>query len=128
MRTVRFASLLLTSLVFGSFAAGCAIKPDDSDRFREAIPTQEQVALRIPGAEAASTGSVGKASLRIKTDPGSGTLTGADSTARYYRFTRDMTNAVDFGTAVILGSVWAIVHTTPTSIDDKTAVWGPGAA
>jgi hypothetical protein len=124
---VRFASLLLTSAALGSFAAGCAIKPDDSERFREAIPTQEQVALRVPGAEAMNTGSVGKTSIRIKTDPGSVTNAG-DATARYYRFTRDMTNAVDFGTAVILGSVWSIVHTEPTSIDAKTAVWGPGAA
>jgi hypothetical protein len=125
--SVRFASLLLTSVVFGSFVTGCAIKPDDSERFREAIPRQEQVALRVPGADAMNAGSVGKTSIRIKTDP-SGTLSGADATARYYRFTRDMTNAVDFGTAVILGSVWAIVHTEPTSIDDKTAIWGPGAA
>lgn len=126
LRTLRFASLLSVSVVSGSFAAGCATNPDDSERFREAIPTQEQVALRVPGAEAANTGSVGKQSfsggLRIATLPG------ADPTARYYRFTRDITNAVDFGTAVILGSVWAIVHTDPTSIDAKTAVWGPGAA
>lgn len=127
--SVRFASLLLSSLVFGSFAAGCAVKPDDSgERFREAIPTQDQVALRVPGTESTGGGGVGKTNLRITTDPGSGALSGAESTARYYRFTRDMTNAVDFGTAVILGSVWAIVHTPPTSIDDKTAVWGPGAA
>lgn len=129
MRSVRFASLLVPSFLFGSFISGCAIDPDDSARFREAIPTQEDVALRVPGGDPTKTGgningkSFGGGGLRIATLPGAG-----DKTARYYRFTRDLTNSVDFGTAVILGSVWAIVHTEPTSIDAKTAVWGPGAA
>lgn len=130
MRPTHFASLLL-AVVTTTAAAGCAIKPDDSERFREAIPTQDDVALRIPGSDPTKTGGniTGKSltasgSLRIATLTGGAT----DPTARYYRFTRDITNAVDFGTAVILGSVWAIVHTEPTSIDDKTAVWGPGSA
>lgn len=133
-RSVRFASPLVASFVsiaavasLSSFAAGCAVEPSDSERFREAIPTQEEVALRVPGAETNSAGGMtkqtfGGGGLRIATLPGAG------GTARYYQFTRDITNAVDFGTAVILGSVWAIVHTEPTTLDAKTAVWGPGAA
>src|SRR5690606_19770383 len=122
VRSVRFAIPLLGSLVVGAVAGGCSAPTSDADRFREAIPNQEEVALRVPGAETANTGNVGKQTLRIAD------LASGDGTARYYRFSRDLTNVVDFGTAVILGSVWAIVHTEPTTVDAKTAVWGPGAA
>ncbi len=107
-----------------AFAAGCAVNPNESERFREALPLQEEVALRVPGgANAASASTRSAGGIRIATE------TGISSTnARYYQMTRDLTGAVDFTTAVILGGVWAIVHSEPTSIESKKAVWGPGAA
>jgi hypothetical protein len=111
--------LALTALVI-SMATGCVVqKTDDADRFREAIPQAEDVALRVPGSAAGSTQTQG---LHIATNG----PTTAIASARYYRFTRELTGAVDGVTAMILGGIWAIVHTAPTSIDAKTAVWGPG--
>lgn len=101
-------------------AAGCAVQPDEADRFREAVPQQDEVALRVPGGEASS--GARPQGLRVLTNGG------AAETARYYRFTREITGAVDFGTAAILGAVWAIVHSPPTTIEAKRAVWGPGQA
>jgi len=115
--------------IFASAAAvGCAAPVDDASRFKEAVPQTEDVKLNVPGAQVASGSKTQSISttIGIRTLPGATTPTGADSTARYYRFTRDITGAVDWGTAVILGGIWAIVNTTPTSVDAKTAVWGPG--
>jgi hypothetical protein len=108
------------------FANGCAAPAsDDAERFREAVPHQEEVALRVPGSATAANATTKSAGLRIANGPGLG---GGASTARYYQFTRDITGAVDFTTAVMLGGIWAIVHSPPTSTEAKRAVWGPGAA
>jgi hypothetical protein len=98
-------------------APGCMIKTeDDASRFRQAIPASSDVKLSIPKEGATST----TASFHTK---------GGDSPtayAKYYRFTRDMADAVDWGTAEILGLVWIIVHSPPTHVTAKQAVWGPG--
>lgn len=120
--SVCAASLALVSisLVGGT---GCAPQEDDAERFREALPHQEEVALRVPGTN--GTASTSQA-LRIATTPVEGQ--GVAGNAKYYQLTRDLTAGVDWATAVILGGIWAIVHTPPTTLEDKRAVWGPGAA
>lgn len=119
----RWSQVIAATFVVSAVSAfgnGCAVPADDAEKFREALPLQEEVALRVPGgANGASTKAQG---LHIATE------TPVGATARYYQMTRDLTGAVDFGTAVILGGVWAIVHTQPTTIEAKKAVWGPGAA
>ncbi len=111
----RWAKVFGTAFVVSLVGVGCVVQPDEGERFREAIPQEGEVALRVPGgAKGTQTRS-----LNIATNE----KTGA---AKFYTFTRDMTNAVDFGTAVILGSVWAIVHTPPTTVEPKKATWGPG--
>lgn len=110
---------VLTATTMGA-TTGCAVKQDDADRFRDAVPESDDVALKVPGGQGGGAQTKG---LHVATNGTSGTTS---ATARYYRFTRDMTSAVDFGTAVILGGVWLIVHSEPTSIDAKHAVWGPG--
>lgn len=119
---VAAAITLSTVTAFGS---GCAAPVDNAEKFREPLPNQEEVALRVPsnGAGATTTKST-SAGLHITTEPGIGD---GVSKARYYQMTRDLTAAVDFGTAIILGSIWAIVHTPPTTIESKKAVWGPGS-
>ena len=116
-RHTRVLGVFVTAFSIGAFGAGCTVQKDEGDRFREAVPESEDVALKVPGAQGGSAQTKG---LRIATN---GTTS---ATARYYRFTRDMTSAVDLGTAIILGGVWLIVHSEPTSVDSKHAVWGPG--
>jgi hypothetical protein len=125
IRFAKVCAVVFAVSTVSSLAMGCALRPDDAERFREAVPVQEEVALRVPGG-ANATGGTKSSSLRIQTEPGAGG--GAVTTnARYYQMTRDLTGAVDFGTAIILGGVWAIVHTAPTTIEAKKAVWGPGS-
>ncbi|MBX3227854.1 MAG: hypothetical protein KIT84_22860 [Labilithrix sp.] len=113
----------LWSLAFVTLAcgAGCTVnQSSDADRFREAIPTQQEVALSVPGGSDGTTIGKRSAGLGVRTN-------GAGGNAQYYQFTRDVTGAVDLTTGVILGGIWAIVNTEPTSLEDKKAVWGPGS-
>lgn len=119
-RSARFGNVFVMGLAVSAMSAGCAVKQDDASRFREPIPEQSDVAMNVPGAKG-SAGATHGQGLRIATF-------GGDGTARYYTFTRDLTNAIDGGTALILGGVWAIVHTDPTTLEAKRAVWGPGQA
>ena len=110
--------LAVTGFVMAVAGTGCVVsKADDADRFREPIPGADEVALKVPGGSGSATRTQG---LHITTNGPT------SSSARYYRFTRDLTSSVDGGTAVILGAIWAVVNTAPTSIDGKTATWGPG--
>lgn len=111
------ARLLAVGCVVTAMGTGCVVEKDEGDRFREAVPQAEDVALRVPGSDGTAKTSQG---LHVATN-GS-----PSNTARYYRFSRDMTTTVDVGTAVILGGIWAIVHSPPTTIEAKRAVWGPG--
>ncbi|MBX3207852.1 MAG: hypothetical protein KF764_22590 [Labilithrix sp.] len=120
---MKVVALAFVVSALSAFANGCAVPAsEEAERFREALPLQQEVALRVPGAANATNATKPKSGgLRIATG------TGAGATARYYQFTRDLTGAVDFGTAVILGGIWAIVHSAPTTLEPKKAVWGPGA-
>jgi hypothetical protein len=95
---------------------GCMMKADDGDKFREPIPEASDVSLSVP-----SSGNAGAKSAEAigptGTDPGY---------AKFYQFTRNITDGVDFVTGVILGSVWLVVHTHPTTVSDHEATWGPG--
>jgi hypothetical protein len=112
--------VVVLSALLGASTGACTVQADDAERFREALPAQDEVALRVPKSGAGST----RQGLHVATEPG----TTAGTTARYYQLTRDLTNAVDVGTGFILAGIWTIVHTAPTSIEAKKAVWGPGSA
>jgi hypothetical protein len=116
----RSAWVWVAAVTAGVFGTGCAVEAKEADRFREAIPEAEAVSLAVPGPKGGATGTTTQG-LHFSN-------LGGDGTARYYRFTRDLTRSVDVGTAFILGAVWAIVHTDPTTIEPKRAVWGPGQA
>lgn len=96
-------------------SVGCIAENDDADKFREAIPESGDVAIAVPrGGSTTTTKSLG-------TKGG-----GATTYARYYQFSRDMADGLDWSTAQILGLVWLIVHQPPTKVEPKRAVWGPG--
>src|SRR4051812_5888919 len=101
----------------GSCAVGCVASTDDGNKFREPLPVASEMSLSVPRS-GASTARGGLAFGPGDTAP---------VYAKYYQFTRDVTDGVDLVTAVVLGSVWLVVHTHPTTIDDRHATWGPGA-
>lgn len=108
-----FSVLLAASLMV--VGGGCATEADDASRFREGIPTSDEVALAVPkGASGTTTKSL---------SPKGGAVT----TAHWYGFTRDVADGVDHGTGQILGLVWAIVHLPPTKVEPSRATWGPGS-
>lgn len=113
---MNIAKLWLVGYVGVTASAGCVANGDEAENFREAVPQAEDVALRVPGASTTTA--------RQGLDIAANAL-GA-TTARYYRFSRDMTSAVDGATAVILGGIWVIVNSPPTTVTANMAVWGPG--
>jgi len=92
-----------------------------ADKFRQGIPSKEEVKLQEPVSAA---GTQSTASF----EPGMGlqdSPSGSKTYAQYYRFTREMFDGVNLGTAAILGSVWIIVHYPPTTLEETEATWGP---
>ena len=99
-------------------------KQDDSDEYREAVPLREAMVVAGPesGGSDTSAASIGdtRGALAL---PGGGRA-GADW-PKWYGFTRSVTAGVNVVTAAVLGSVWIVVHSEPTNIEDGTATWGP---
>ena len=100
---------------------GCTLdkKDDGADAFREAVPESNAVALSGPDSKSASSTQAAAGSLR--------TLAAGDKPAyaKWYGFTREMRDGVNAVTAAVLGSVWLIVNTAPTSVTADSATWGP---
>lgn len=122
-------------LLLGCFAPACTLeKKDDGEEFREAVPLREAVMVAGPETDSAADSSTAAATgcraardcerpngvHPLATRPGAGT-----DYARWYGFTRAVRSGVNAVTAVVLGSVWAIAHTEPTSVAEGEAVWGP---
>jgi hypothetical protein len=105
---------ILAAGLAANAALGCTVA-DQADKFREPIPVAADVALSTPREQAATPTKAGLATASAST-----------SYAKYYQFTRNVNDAVDLVTAVVLGSVWLVVHTPPAIVDAKHAVWGPG--
>jgi hypothetical protein len=105
-------------------ATGCTLeKSDDVSEYREALP--EAANVRVAGPESGSNTGADTASV----ESGSGYLADgaapAAATAEWYRFTRTVRDGVNLTTAAILGSVWYVAHTEPTTVGDGFAEWGP---
>ena len=130
MKKTTRAMVTMTTLAGGSalLAMGmsaCTLKQDDAARFGQAIPKGRDVALSVPGSQAAGStahsNARGGAGLTMAGNPPP-----ASNFADWYVFTRNVSDGVDVGTLVILGIVDIIVHTTPSSVSAHQAVWGPG--
>jgi hypothetical protein len=99
----------------GMAQLGCMTSVEDGERFREPIPQGSEVSLAVPGSAAA--GSDGPTLALVE---------GAER-AKFYEFTRAVSDGVDGVTRSILGSIWLVVHTRPTTVTAHEATWGPGA-
>lgn len=102
---------------------GCMLeKQDDGAEYREALPLREAMVVAGPetGAGERRTASVGATRGTLADGPAA-----LGPYARWYGFTRVVTGGVNGVTAAVLGSVWALVHTEPASIENGEATWGP---
>lgn len=111
-----------------ALAQGCTLQTSGADKFREPIPSPGDASLGVPGTRAAAAAAAGstQSTRGVKLQGNGGG--GGSSDAQFYVFTRDIADSVDWGTAIILGTVVAITDNPPTTIDDHRAVWGPGSA
>lgn len=101
-----------------AFSQGCVLKPeDDASRFQEVIPQADHV--KVAGPEDAQKGGSASQSIQADEPWANGPW------AKYYGFTRHVRKNVNQVAGIVLGSVWIIVHTKPTSVDEKEATWGP---
>ena len=98
MMKTALASLAFTSLI----ATGCVKQDDPPDAITKAIPTADQVAIKLP-AQARSLGAV----------------------ADYYKVTRDVTRTLNGGSAWVLILIHTIVGYPVTSISGNVYTWGP---
>lgn len=102
MRTLR--SLLAAAVISTVAATGCIQANDDVHPAARAIPTSDQVQIKLPDKGAART--VGQL-------------------APWYVATRGVTRTLNGGTAWVLIVVHTVVQFPPTSTSGDTATWGP---
>jgi hypothetical protein len=117
MTKLRYASPLTFAFAITALS-GCSMQKEDPSEFQEALPALGSVNVDGPdGARADARTAAGM----------SGTLAAGDAgdPAFWYTFTRDLRDGVNAVTAVVLVSVWAVVHLEPSEIDEDHAVWGP---
>lgn len=114
------------ALTVSMAASGCTLgkRGEEVDRFREAIPEADAVTLPGPesNAEASSSSSSANPGQRAQTTNDGGATT---SWAKYYGVTRELRDGVRNVTGAVLGAVWIIVHTEPSSVGHDEAIWGP---
>jgi hypothetical protein len=114
---------LIASLAATSLATACTLeKSDDVSEYREALPQAAHVQVAGPEQSGAGSRSMSASAETGLLADGAGTASGS---AEWYRFTRNIRDGVNAVTAGVLGSVWFVVHTKPSTIGDGYAVWGP---
>ncbi|HTQ05436.1 MAG TPA: hypothetical protein VMI54_16345 [Polyangiaceae bacterium] len=117
MPKLRYAAPLAFVLASTGLPA-CSLQKAETNEFQEALP--EQGSVNVDGPDSMQADMSTAAGTR-------GTLAdGATSTPAYwYSFTRDVRDGVNAVTAVVLVSVWVVVHTDPSELDADHAVFGP---
>ncbi len=88
-------------------ATACEQPSSGEDAIRRALPTADQLAVELPTQE--------------------GTPVALGAIAETYVWTRMTTQGLNGLTAIILGTVHAVVELPPTSVSGNTYVWGPGS-
>lgn len=101
-------------------AAACGPKESpDVSPFRQAIPRADEVKATDP------TG--GGAATTTQSSPGVVGQAPSVQYAKLYKLTRGLYDVVNFGSAAVLGSVWFVAHTQPTTLTEEEAIWGPAS-
>ena len=95
-------TVLTASCVLSLAATGCVKQDDPPEAIARAIPTAEQVSIKLP-ANGRALGDL----------------------ANYYVVTRDVTRTLNGGTGWVLVLIHAIVQYPVTTISGNTYTWGP---
>ena len=120
----QVTGMLLGAVLVGVMPACALQKKDDADRFREAIPQAKHVV--VPGPEGEPQGDQNAASLEPGQRAQSHDGHWADGPwAKFYGFTREVRDGVNHASGGVLGVVWLIVRTQPSSVEGDEAIWGP---
>ena len=99
--------LTLAVATAATLFAGACVQPDEGTHpVAKAIPTANDVRIKLPDTAGQAMNAVG-------------------DTAQWYVTTRDLTRTLNGGTAFVLVLVHTIVQFPPTSVAGNTAVWGP---
>lgn len=101
--TKLLTSVLTASCVLSLAATGCIKQDAPPDELARAIPTAEQVRIKLPASQARTIGEL----------------------ANYYVVTRDVTRTLNGGTGWVLVLIHAIVQYPVTSINGNVYTWGP---
>lgn len=99
-----FKSLLAAAAV-STLAVGC-IKTDAPSEVSRAIPTSDQVQIKLPAGQNRSVGQL----------------------SDYYVTTRSVTATLNGGSAWVLVLIHSIVQLPPTSVTGNIYTWGPGSS
>jgi hypothetical protein len=103
MRT-KLTTILAAALAGAILAAGCVQQENEAPGVADAIPTADQVQIRLPdGPQQQALGQI----------------------ADFYVLTRGVTVSLNAGAAWVLILVHAIVQLEPTSVDGNVYTWGP---
>jgi hypothetical protein len=98
---------MMTKTLFVAAAAasliGCIKQDDTPDAIQRAIPTSEQVSIKLPGGQQRTIGQL----------------------ADWYVATRGVTRTFNGGTAWVLVLIHTIVQFPATSVEKDTYTWGP---
>jgi hypothetical protein len=109
----RVRKLVLLSLSCSSLLGACRRAEDEVDSFRNGIPRQETVEMKVPAAS-------GQA---LTVESNAQALRGA--TADTYKLTRGVSLSVNGGGALVLALVKLVVSHPPTKLEGDSAIWGP---
>jgi hypothetical protein len=106
-------SIVIGVVAWVAWLGGCRPLEEDADDYRNGIPREETVEMKVPG-------QAGQA-LTIETHQQA--LRGQISD--FYKLTRAVSGLVNGGGAITLVLVKAVVSHPPTSMTADTATWGP---
>jgi len=94
---------LLAASALSLLTVACVKQDQTPDELRTAIPTSDQVGIKLPGATAKTIGQL----------------------ANWYVATRDVTRTFNGGSAWVLVTVHTIIEFPVTSVSGNTYTWGP---
>ena len=103
MNSNTMKTLLSSSIALSLAATGCVKQDAPPDEIGRAIPTADQVRIKLPANQARMLGDL----------------------ANYYVVTRDVTRTLNGGTAWVLVLIHAIVQYPVTSTSGNVYTWGP---
>jgi hypothetical protein len=113
MTRKQSVSIVIGAVVWVAWIGGCRPLPEEADEYRNGIPRQETVEMKVPAqAGQPLTAETHQQALR-------------GQVSDFYKLTRAVSGVVNGGGAFVLVLVKAVVSHRPTSVTADSATWGP---